>query len=290
MKILMTGGSSFVGKHLLPLLEDARYDIHHLLRETRGFQQESIWDFKEDFPKALPVCDVVLHLAAYVDFGTGMGVEQYEVNTVSTAKLVKYCQKTNAFMVLASMVGVHGTEESISQDVPIAPSNHYAMSKYLAEQIVRLFLEDAAILRIAGIYGLNGPSHLGLNTAITNSLYLQQPPTLKGSGKARRNYICVNDVAKWIFQLVQDWQTQQMPVRGCSRNLETLYLAGTETMTVEQYLREIVKTLLPGRELILQKGGEPEDCVVRPTPPPFALTSFTDYLTELARTMRKLED
>lgn len=282
MKILMTGGSGFVGKHLLPLLEGTGYDIYHLLRETKGFRQESIWNFKEALPRELPACDVVIHLAAYVHFGQKMNLEQYEVNTVSTAKLVKYCQKTDAFMIIASMVGVHGTKKYISKEAPIAPSSHYGMSKYLAEQIVRLFLEDAAILRIAGIYGLAGPSHLGLNPAITNAVYFQQAPTLKGSGKGKRNYICVRDVAQWIFQLVQNRQAEHMS--DYPRKVETLYLASPESMTVEQYLRTIVRILLPGKDIIVQKGGETVDCLVKPTPSPFPSTSFTDYLKGLAQT------
>ena len=58
MKILMTWTSSFVRKHLIPLLEDAGYVIYHLLRETKGFQRESIWDFQEALPEDIPVCDL----------------------------------------------------------------------------------------------------------------------------------------------------------------------------------------------------------------------------------------
>jgi len=271
-----------VGRHLLPLLLETGYDVFHLLRETCGHQGEAIWDFRGPLPNDLPVCDVVIHLAACVDFSQEMNVVQYEVNSASTAKLARYCQKTDAAMILASMAGIHGTEKNISSDVPISPVTHYGMSKYLAEQIVQIFVKDAVILRIAGIYGLDGPKHLGLNAAITDAVYFNRPPVLRGSGQGKRNYVCVKDVAKWIFGVVKRRDAEGRLID--SGRVEVMYLSGPECMTIEQYLQTIVDVLLPGEEIVKEDGVPGEDCVVRGTPSLFPLRSFSDYLKELPQT------
>jgi len=278
----MTGSTSFVGRQLLPLLENAGYDVYHLVRENKGFQQEFIWDLKDALPKNLPACDVVIHLAAYIDFTDELKITQYLVNTISTASLVRYCQETDASIIIASTIGVHGNEKNISANSPIYPANHYGMSKYLAEQIVRIFNVNAFILRIAGIYGLNGPSHLGLNAAITNAIKYKKAPILKGSGKGKRNYICVKDVARWIFQLIQ---TQKTKKSGYAHRAKTYYIAGPEYITIEQYLRNILEIYLPGEKIIQQEGPESKDCFVKTSPSSFPLTMFKDYLTELKQSI-----
>ena len=278
MMILMTGSTSFIGRHLIPLLENAGHDVYHLVREKKGFQQEFIWDLKGLLPKNLPVCDAVVHLAAYVDFTNEMKIGQYLVNTLSTASLVRYCQETDASIIFASMIGVHGNQKHIFVNSSISPTNHYGMSKYLAEQIVRIFGVNAYILRIAGIYGLNGPAHLGLNAAITNAIRYKKAPILRGPGNGKRNYICVKDVAGWIFQLIQTLKREKL---GDRRKTETLYLAGPENITIEQYLQNILEILLPGEQIVFQEGQASEDCLVEKSPPPFPLTRFRDYLSGL---------
>lgn len=277
----MTGASGFVGRHLLPLLENAGHDVFHLARKMRGQQREMNWDFKGSLPDNLPVCDVVVHLAAYVDFSQTMKVDQYEINTTSTARLAKYCQETGASFILASMIGVHGNTMNINPASTISPATHYGMSKYLAEQIVRCFLSDAVVIRIAGIYGINGPGHLGLNTAITNAVYNNCPPVLRGPGQSRRNYICVKDVAKWIFRLVERRNAGES-LADCD-TMEAMYLAGPECMTIEEYLQAIVDVLLPGQEILREEGSDWSDCIVSGTPSLFPLTSFHEYLTELSQ-------
>jgi len=279
MNVLITGPTSFVGRHLLPLLEAQRYDLYHLVREQKGFQREFLWDFTGPLPDSLPACDVVVHLAAYVDFTPEMKTAQYLVNTVSTARLARYCQITHAYMIKSSMTGIHGISGYISKSSPIIPANHYGMSKYLAEEIVRIFAAEGAILRICGIYGLDGPFHLGLNKAISEALHQKTPPTLVGPGQGRRNYICVKDVAHWILKLIRNRKKRRD--RSVKQGVETLYFAGPETMTIEQYLRTIIEILLPGEKIVREKGIDGADCVVEAPAPPFSLTLFREYLTEL---------
>ncbi len=278
MKILITGSTGFVGRHLLPLLNEANHNVIHLVREPKGFVQEYVWDFESDILDQIPASEVVIHLAAYADFTTTLKKKIYKVNTISTIKLANYCQKHKALFILASMTGIHGGATYLGKDSPIAPINHYGMSKYIAEEIVQTFVDDVFILRIGGIYGLDGPKHLGLNTAISNALHTQTLPTLKGPGKAKRNYICVQDIVRWIAHLVKPEN------RATSQGGNILYMAGTEVLSIEEYLQTIVDVLLPGKQLEYLDGSESQDSIIEVSKAPFSLTSFWDYLSLLKST------
>lgn len=276
MKILITGSTGFVGKHLVKLLENNGYEIFHIVRDNKGFKNEFIWNFKGHLPMDLPKCDVIIHLAAYVYFGPDLNIEQYDINTVSTFRLLNYAKYHNAYFIFASMAGVHGSKYStINRDTPIAPENHYAVSKYLAEEAVKTYIDNYSILRISGIYGIDGPSHLGLNKAISGAVYRKEPPVLRCSGSAKRNYICVLDVALWILSLIRKYKASNKKIK------EILYLAGTEIMGIEEYLQTIADVVLKNGKMIRTGGNEATDWIVTPSEPFFNLRTFRGYLNSL---------
>ena len=275
MRILLTGATGFVGRHVLPLLEGAGDEVFCLVRESGNFSNEILWDFLSPLPDSLPACEVVINLAAYVNFGLDFNVEQYKVNTVSVIKLVSYARKQNAFFIQASMAGLHGNVETINENTPVSPVNHYGMSKYLSDEVIKNFMNQFAVLRIGGIYGLDGPSHLGLNNAIRQALYDKIPPVLKSSGKAKRNYICVLDVARWIEHLVSQKKLASKEIRGI------FYIAGSEIMTMGEYLEKINEVLIPNSQINKMEGDDGIDCVIKTSPIPFELTHFADYLRSI---------
>ena len=280
MRILTTGSTGFTGKCLLLMLEDFGYEIYHLVRNKKGLKNEFVWNFMSPLPEEVPPCDIVIHLAAHVNFCQNLEIIQYNVNTVSTIKLSAFAKAHNAYFVFASTVGVHGSQYTvIDGDTPINPENHYSLSKYLAEEVIKTYLDNYSILRICGIYGLDGPEHLGLNRAISNAVHKKNVPVLMGPGKAKKNYICVQDVAKWILYLVNNYKI--VPNSTELRIKEILYLAGPEVLTIEDYLKLIMETILPGMELEKIDGLESSNLIVKPSPAPFLEVTFKQYLSSL---------
>ena len=276
MRLLITGASSFVGKHLVRMLSEEGYEVFHLVRVSKGLENELVWDFKSDIPEGLPPCDAVVHLAAYVYFGSEMNIDQYNVNTVSTIKLSSYAKSHKAYFVMASMAGIHGSKQTIvGIDTPVAPENHYALSKYLAEESIKTYVDNYSILRIGGIYGLDGPQHLLLNKAISDAVHKRKTPVLNGTGNAKRNYVCVLDVAQWILALIQKYKASNKKTK------ETLYLASKEIMSIEEYLQTIADVILRNRRLIRTDGKETTDWVIVTSEPPFKLRTFKGYLNSL---------
>ncbi len=280
MRVLITGSTGFVGRHLLEMLEESHCEVFHLVRTEKGFSREFVWDFRGPLPEGLPFCDVVIHLAAHVDFSLNLDSTQYNVNVVSTVKLAAYAKSHNSYFILASTVGVHGDDHSpIDIHTPVSPKNDYSMSKYLAEEVVKACVDKYSILRICGIYGLDGPEHLGLNRAISDAVHKKKPPVLKGPGKAKRNYICVLDVARWTMYLIQRHKAELTTKRNKTK--EILYLAGAEVITIQDYLLTIIEKVLPGMNLRESDGEESNDSVVTASPAPFTQMTFSQYISSL---------
>jgi len=276
MKILMTGSTGFIGRHLLPLFDRSGDDVYHIVRQDKGFENEFVWNFQDPLDSVVPACDVAVHLAAYVHFSEAFKPQQYLINAVSTTRIAKYCLENKARMIFASMSGIHGFNGFITPASPIAFPNHYAMSKYLGESVVETFLRDAYILRLGGVYGLDGPTHLGLNKAITAAVRHHSVPVLKGQGKGKRNYICVEDAARWIFELAKEPNKDEN-----KRTCRTLYIAGDETLTIEQYLQTLVDVFFPGGQLLREDGIDACDYVIQPSETSFPLLTFEAYLSML---------
>jgi Nucleoside-diphosphate-sugar epimerases len=279
MKVLITGSTGFVGRHLLVMLEELDYEVIHLVRTRCGFNREFIWDFYGPLPEELPFCDVIIHLAAHVDFSLNLDIKQYNVNVVSTMRLADYAKSRNAYFILASMTGIHGCGHAlIERFTPVNPDNNYSMSKYLAEEVVKIFVDNYSMLRICGIYGLDGPGHLGLNRAISSAFHEKEPPVLKGPGLAKRNYIYVRDVARWISCLIE----RHKAFLNENDNIEeTIYMSSSEVLTIKEYLVAILDVLLPGKELITKVGDESADAVVSSSPVPFVMTTFRQHMESL---------
>jgi nucleoside-diphosphate-sugar epimerase len=98
---------------------------------------------------------------------------------------------------------------------------------------------------------------------------------LRGQGSARRNYIFVQDVVRWILVLVREKEA------GVFRSEKILFCAGPETLSIKDYLTLITKTLCDSQEVIVEKGAEFGDCVVQSSAAEFVCTTFSEYLSFL---------
>ena len=71
------------------------------------------------------------------------------------------------------------TAEKITQDSSVNADTPYGKSKWLAEELIRMSGVNHCILRIGGVFGLNGPMHLGLNRTILNVIEKISPKIIK---------------------------------------------------------------------------------------------------------------
>ena len=165
-KILITGGTGFIGSRLAKTLSAKDFQVTVLARNKKSdinssnieFIQADIQD-KEKVDSAIEGKDIVFHLAAVTDEQLPFKV-LYDINVNGTRNVLEACIKQNPkCLIFTSTTGVLGpTGERPAQETdPYNPQTNYEKSKCEAERLVleyhKKFNLPVVILRPTMIYG-----------------------------------------------------------------------------------------------------------------------------------------
>lgn len=167
MKVLITGGTGFVGQLLARTIQAQG---HEVVRAVRQAQPDSVLisavDSNTSWLEALQGCDSVVHLAARVhvmnDKSTDPLHEFRRVNVQGTVNLARQAVAAGVrrFVFLSSLkVNGEATQEGrpFTADVAPAPVDPYGVSKHEAEQALRQIAADTGmevvIIRPPLVYG-----------------------------------------------------------------------------------------------------------------------------------------
>lgn len=281
-KVLVTGASGFIGAEIVCALEKEGFLVTRSTRLPGGDDPENGLIYLDlDKPETILGMpddldfDAIVHFGAHVGLGDSSLDSLYVPNIVSTGLLAYLAQKTGALLVFASSVMVHGMNSLLSApDSPVSPDTPYGKSKWLAEELIKSSGARSCILRIGGVFGLNGPAHLGLNRAITNATN-QIAPTLYGSGEGKRNYIYVRDAASTVAYIVQN------DMEGC------YLLSGAEPLSIRSMLEQICDVFMPGMTYEQRSGPDAVDQLIVVSEVLPKTTSFKDALLDIQRRMNK---
>jgi|1185.fasta_scaffold51993_2 nucleoside-diphosphate-sugar epimerase len=201
MRVLLTGGSGFVGGYLAPALVAAGHEVIALVRDPGSYEPpDGVTALAADLESLgeLPQVDAVAHLAqANVPF-PDEAETLYRVNTVSTLQLLEHARHSGAqHFVYASSASVYGFgERPFREDDPAEFDNFYAVTKRNAERLVAAYggFFSTAVLRLVAPYG---PGQAGrMIPAVIGRVRDGQPVTLNGGGRPRMNPIYVEDAAR----------------------------------------------------------------------------------------------
>ena len=210
-RLLLTGGSGFLGSKIAETLKD-QYEITLLQRSDPGAEQRMFSFIQCDLAEQeIPAekrnkWDLVVHAAGRAHiFGKEEPDELFhKVNGSGTRNLLNSIrhQPPKQFVYISS-VAVYGAEEGeeIDESHPLRAADPYGLSKIQAEKEVLKWSEEtgapAVILRPALIAGPNPPGNLGrMMEAIQNGKYLRI-----GRGEAKKSIVLANDIAELISGL-----------------------------------------------------------------------------------------
>jgi nucleoside-diphosphate-sugar epimerase len=154
MKILLTGAAGFTGRFFKSVAEAAGHQVLAL--------QANLTDQGAVFAEVLRLApDAVVHLAAISFVGHADDTAFYGVNVVGTMNLLAALSALPmkpSKVLLASSANVYGNCDAspITEDQPVAPVNHYAMSKLAMECMARTYLDQLPIV-ITRPFNYTGP-------------------------------------------------------------------------------------------------------------------------------------
>jgi nucleoside-diphosphate-sugar epimerase len=163
MKVVVTGGSGFVGKALAARLAKDGHDVVLPLRAEVTVQGsvpiKPIEDMAAaDWRTVLAGADAVVHCAAIAHIGPAVSYTAYAaVNRDAAARLAEAAAAAGVrrFVFLSSIRAQCGATSAVTQSerTKPEPSEAYGRSKLQAEELVRRALPQAVILRPALVVG-----------------------------------------------------------------------------------------------------------------------------------------
>ncbi len=210
MKAFVTGGSGFIGRHLIRKLVARGYRVKALSRSPNSdilLQQlgaEPIRGHVNDLPalrNGMKGCDVVFHLAAWYRLGKAGAAQAERINVRGTHNVLHTAHQVGVKkIVYTSTIAVFGdthgrlVDESYYQGPPFL--SEYDRTKWLAHYRVALpLIEKGApiiIVMPGGVYGPGDTSVIGE----TLRLFLQgKLPVLPGP-ETTLTYAHVDDIAE----------------------------------------------------------------------------------------------
>ena len=211
--ILITGCNGLIGDALVEQLQDKTlFQLYGISRSVNTKVSTFVLDLSTNWsddilPKKI---DLVIHLAQsekFRDFPESAN-EVFQVNTLSTLKLLEYARKAGAKkFIYASSGGVYGNSDiGFNEDSPVSATGDlgfYLSTKFCSEVLVENYNSffDVEILRFFFVYGERQQRSM-LIPRIVDSIKEGRPITLQGSEGVRVNPIYVGDAVKSIIKVM----------------------------------------------------------------------------------------
>jgi nucleoside-diphosphate-sugar epimerase len=195
MKILVTGGSGYLGTHIRRF-----FDADDLSRRSGRDL------FSPDDAAIAADYDVVIHLAAHLDRSEDGAEQTFRTNVEGTLNLLR-AMKENSVLIFASTKDVYGRFSdgfnTVGENCPTTYSGQTALewSKLIAERYVEFYSNSrkfrSCIFRLSTVYAPlsygNVPNFVGHYADAINK---GVPIHLPGGGTPRRDVMHVDDLSR----------------------------------------------------------------------------------------------
>src|SRR5947209_2951520 len=254
MRVLVTGGSGFIGSHVVDrLLAHGHQPVIYDLRPSPWHQPGSVDTVlgsitdREGLERALHSCDAVAHLAAVADVNDvhAEPEDAERVNARGTVAVLEAARRAGVKrIVYASTIWVYSDclQDEVDEDTLLAPPSHlYTSTKLAGELYCKAYQElygiDYTILRFGIPYGPRA-REAAVIPAFVNKAFAGDPLTLAGDGMQSRRFVYVEDLADGVALGLQDVAQNRV-----------YNLASDENVTIRQ-IAETVQELVGDVEIV----------------------------------------
>lgn len=252
-KILVTGGTGFIGSHLVEMCLKKnfnvtcfdRYNPNYYLNnlENSAYKKNINFIFGDvrDFDsvnKAIKGHDYVFHLAALgsIPYSYYSPLAYIKTNVEGTYNVLESCRINKIKEVVTTSTSeVYGTAQKvpISENHPLVGQSPYAASKIAADQLsisyYRSYNYNVKIIRPFNVYGPRQSMRAIIPTIINQGLYNKTKNILLGNIDTKRDFTFVSDLCEAYFKLL-----------SIKRKFGQPFNIGTGK---DYYIKEIVKMI-----------------------------------------------
>lgn len=243
-KILITGGTGFIGKFLVKELQNKNNKIFIITRKKRFFKnnKELIY-IKCDLlkisqkeatllKKEIGDIDFSFYLAAKLpSISQNNSIKSYiEENLIPFMNFLDYFNTSIKKIVFSSTIDIYGYPKEINYDENTNPNplTPYALAKLMCELYLEYYCKvnkkEFSIVRFSQVYGPNEPL-LRVIPFILNAIIKEKPFTLIGRGLDQRKFLYVKDAVKGLINAALFGQN------------DVYHIAGREINTVMDVIR-----------------------------------------------------
>jgi UDP-glucose 4-epimerase len=213
MKALVTGGSGFIGRHLIDRLLKGGWNVVSADRSPNCRPKDDkftsvcidVTDVDE-LAKIGKGCDAVFHLAANTDVRPNVDLATLEFEqTFLTTRSVLECMRVNGIgkLFFSSSSAVYGNRDGLLREDlgDLGPVSYYGAYKLASESLIKAYSSmngmDALIFRLPNVVGPK-MTH-GVTFDFINKIK-KDPEKLEilGDGKQEKQYAHISDVVDGI--------------------------------------------------------------------------------------------